>query len=104
MNADQYQENHSLVYNTDLNNVHRRDIDAAHYFVRHMDALVGPAYVAFLHFYFEDNANAQFHVADTRYSPITFRLAEALEGLVNDPGQIEEVLAHRGQYEEDPGR
>lgn len=104
MNADRYEENHHMVQAIDLNNVHRREIDAAQYIDNHLTKLVGPAYVAFLHFYFEDNANAQFHVADTRYSPITFRLAEALEGLVNDPGMIEEVLSHRGQYEEDPGR
>lgn len=104
MNADRYIENNETVRNIDLNNVHRHEVDAALYLGRHLSALIGPAYVAFLHFYHADNANAQFHVADTRYSPITFRLAEALEGMVNDPGEIEEVLSHRGQYEEDPGR
>jgi hypothetical protein len=69
-----------------------------------LDALVGPAYVAFLHFYHADSANACMHVADVRFSPLTFRLAEALEGQVHDSGEIEEVLAHRGRYAEDPGR
>jgi hypothetical protein len=99
-----YQENHDAVMGIDLNNVHRREVDAAQYFLAKADGLAGPAYVAFLHFYHMDTANACMHVADVRFSPLTFRLAEALEGMVNDSGEIEEVLAHRGRYAEDPGR
>lgn len=104
MTASQFQMQHAIVQGIDLNNVHRAEIDAAQDILKHLDALTGPAYVAFLHMYHMDTANACMHVADVRFSPITFRLAEALEGLVNDSGEIEEVLAHRGQYAEDPGR
>jgi hypothetical protein len=47
-----------------------------------------------------------------RYSPITFRLAQELDAQshtagewpAEDDGTIGRVLAHVGQYEEDPGR
>jgi hypothetical protein len=99
-----FRENHDAVMGIDLNNVHRHEVDAAQSMLKHLDALAGPAYVAFLHFYHMDTANACMHVADVRFSPLTFRLAEALQDVTLDSGEIEEVLAHRGRYEEDPGR
>jgi hypothetical protein len=102
--VNRFEENYHVVMDIDLNNVHRGEVDAAQWIARHFTSLIGPAYVAFLHMYHMDTANACMHVADTKFSPITFRLAEALEGLTNDSGEIEEVMAHRGQYAEDPGR
>jgi hypothetical protein len=84
--------------------VHRGEIDAAQANTQRLDILREPAYVAFLHFFHMDNANAQMHVSDTRYSPITFRLAEALQDLIETTGELDEVLTHRGRYAEDPGR
>jgi hypothetical protein len=62
---------------------------------------------AFEHFYHADKANATMHTAEVRFSPITFRLAEALSERLHDtewPQGLYEVMAARGQYEEDPGR
>lgn len=61
----------------------------------------------FEHFYGLDHSNAAVHCAPVRYSPITFRLAEALTGdAVNEPwsAHTEEVMSARGAYPEDPGR
>ena len=65
------------------------------------------AYEALRHFAHLDESNAAIHCAAVRYSPITFRLAEALSD--EDHGQDDyplagTVLAHRGAYEEDRGR
>lgn len=49
-----------------------------------------------------DEANAAIHCAPVRYSPITFRLAELLDAEIDSAA--EEVLRHRGKYEEDRGR
>ena len=61
---------------------------------------------AFDHFYHLDKANAAIHCAKVQFSPITFRLAEALAE--NDDGFrkafVVEVLSHKGLYEEDRGR
>lgn len=72
-------------------------------------------YEAFLHFYHQDHSNAAIHMSPVRYSPITFRLAEALSD--NSLGvyiqvvhegwserELQEVMAHLGKYEEDKGR
>lgn len=64
---------------------------------------------AFTYFYHSDKSNAAFHYADVRFSPITFRLAEELADRPNElriPMMVEldEVLAHKGLYEEDKGR
>jgi len=64
------------------------------------------------HFVHLDEANAAIHCASVRYSPITFRCAEALRdnfdvykgALVEDDGTISRVLSHIGLYEEDAGR
>lgn len=67
-------------------------------------------YSAFAHFKAMDEANAAVHVADVRYSPLTFRLAELLEDweldyLAEPAGEaVKTVLTHRGRYAEDPGR
>jgi hypothetical protein len=60
---------------------------------------------ALRHFYHADKANAAIHCAPVRFSPITFRLAEALDSAydIDDP-YIREVLSHKGQYQEDTGR
>ncbi len=62
------------------------------------------------HFAHMDEANAAMHTAQVRYSPITFRLAEALvrsfEPLDNGPKDeaVRRVFAHKGLYPEDTGR
>jgi hypothetical protein len=60
---------------------------------------------AFSHFYHADHANAAFHTAPVRFSPITFRLAEALAEYVDEYDEpLTEVLNDKGKYREDPGR
>lgn len=62
------------------------------------------------HFKATDEANAALHVADVKYSPITFRVAETLYEIQRTTGSkyvannVLTVLAHRGAYEEDEGR
>lgn len=68
-----------------------------------------PVLMAFEHFYHLDHANARIHLADVRFSPITFRLAELLseEADASDSdvtAELAEVLRHKGTYPEDPGR
>ena len=67
----------------------------------------------FMHFFHMDKANAAVHLADVRFSPITFRLQEVLypdpqPGGVRERGAVwdalYEVYAHNGSYEKDPGR
>lgn len=68
---------------------------------------------AFLHVYHQDHANAAMHCAATRYSPITFRLAEAIHATSYDEDlfaiggladAVGAVMRDRGAYEEDEGR
>jgi hypothetical protein len=59
---------------------------------------------AFLHFYHADYSNAEFHCAKVRFSPITFRLAEALVEADYVRDEVLLVNSHRGRYEEDEGR
>ena len=61
---------------------------------------------AFEHFVHLDRANAKIHCAPVRYSPLTFRLAEALTqaGLIDQAPYVAEVMKDRGAYEEDKGR
>ena len=72
-------------------------------------------YESFLHFYHIDHSNAVIHMAPVRYSPITFRLAEALADnthgiymvLVNEgwsERELHYVMADKGRYAEDKGR
>jgi hypothetical protein len=58
------------------------------------------------HFEALDQANARIHCAEVRYSPITFRLAEALaeRGLLDQESVVARVMRHSGKYELDPGR
>ena len=66
----------------------------------------------FRHFAHLDHSNAAIHSAPVRYSPITFRLAEALDELRFEAVPTDEVsrlllyevLTHRGAYAEDTGR
>ena len=69
---------------------------------------------AFRHVFHNDCMNAAMHCSQVRFSPITFRLAEALtsrynayggDGLPGDAmGLVRVVMGDRGLYEEDPGR
>jgi hypothetical protein len=61
---------------------------------------------ALRHFVHLDEANAAIHTAPVRYSPITFRLAEALraESFLANDDYVRRVMTHIGQYEEDKGR
>lgn len=59
------------------------------------------------HVYHEDLANTAMHTAPVRFSPITFRLAEAYRELVPDSVSITcvHVLGdNKGAYQEDRGR
>jgi hypothetical protein len=56
------------------------------------------------HFAHTDKANAAMHLASVRFSPITFRLAEALDEESFRNSSVDEVLSHRHAYTEDPGR
>jgi hypothetical protein len=67
----------------------------------------------FRYFVHMDESNAAIHCAPVRYSPITFRLAEALEdhearGLGCEPdadfAHLAQVVAASGAYAEDKGR
>lgn len=67
----------------------------------------------FLHFYGLDVSNAAIHTAPPRFSPITFRLQEALDGKDARGPMAEDVdlavawhhvRGHNGKYEEDKGR
>lgn len=62
------------------------------------------------HFVHLDHSNAAVHTAPVRYSPITFRLAEALMRSFEpgpdplDNAMVRAVFDHIGRYEEDTGR
>jgi len=60
----------------------------------------------FNHFYGLDISNAAIHCAAPRYSPITFRLQEALAGTKFAKNSIAYMVVadHNGTYPEDPGR
>jgi hypothetical protein len=68
--------------------------------------LAEAAFAALVYFVAMDRKNAAIHCSPVRYSPITFRLAEALAQV--DGWEVTEtvvdVLAHTGKYAEDPGR
>lgn len=59
---------------------------------------------ALRHFVALDNANAAIHCSPVRFSPITFRLAEALASLGHQSNDVDLVMEHAGTYEEDRGR
>lgn len=55
-------------------------------------------------FAYRDESNSAIHCGPVRYSPLTFRVAEALAES-DAPTQLAfDVLAHAGRYEEDRGR
>lgn len=74
----------------------------------------------FMHFYGLDVSNAAVHCAEVRFSPITFRLQEALNAawghvstleIINDVDPEDavslawhHVFQHNGEYAEDTGR
>jgi len=58
----------------------------------------------FLYFYHMDCANACVHTSNVKFSPITFRLAEALNACGLQVDKVAEVISHVGMYEEDKGR
>lgn len=64
--------------------------------------LIDAANWALQHFKSMDEANAAIHCAPVRYSPITFRLAEALGDQFSEEAAA--VLKHAGTYQEDRGR
>lgn len=55
-----------------------------------------------------DHSNAAIHCAEVRYSPITFRLAEAIQGMTEVDNvrysDVYTVLLDKDLYEEDKGR
>lgn len=62
---------------------------------------------AFEYFYHMDKANACVHCAPVKFSPITFRLLDALLmawGPSDITQEMAEVRSHNGQYELDEGR
>lgn len=77
--------------------------------------LIDLLYECFRHFYHLDHSNAAVHVAPVRYSPITFRLAEAIDQACRVSTthlvpsnqvypDVYSVILDLGSYEEDPGR
>lgn len=56
------------------------------------------------YFVHTDEANAAMHTADVRYSPITFRVAEALYAEGDRSEMTVKVMGARATYPEDPGR
>jgi hypothetical protein len=60
--------------------------------------------LALAHFVHMDKANAAIHCGEVRFSPMTFRLAEAVPHLAATNDDVAEVWQHRGAYEEDRGR
>jgi hypothetical protein len=63
---------------------------------------------SFEYFYHMDKANACIHCSPVRFSPLTFRLFDALmNGWSRDEditSAMAEVRSHAGAYELDPGR
>jgi hypothetical protein len=63
---------------------------------------------SFLYFYHMDKANACIHCSPVRFSPLTFRLCDAVmsDWPKDDdiPEAIAEVRSHRQTYELDTGR
>lgn len=61
---------------------------------------------AFHHHYHADKANAAIHTSEVRFSPLTFRLAEALLAECDhvECDHVEEVMRDVGKYAEDRGR
>jgi len=63
---------------------------------------------AFEQNYHADKMNAAVHCAPVKFSPLTFRLADALfEAWPDDDditGELHEVRSHKGRYALDPGR
>jgi hypothetical protein len=59
---------------------------------------------AFLHFYHLDHSNAPVHMAEVRYSPITFQLGRMLDNLGATGDELANVRRHDGAYEWDLGR
>jgi hypothetical protein len=66
--------------------------------------LASAALWALRHLATADQSNAAMHCAEVRFSPITFRLAEALHELGYESPDVLMVMSHKGKYEEDPGR
>lgn len=62
------------------------------------------AHWALEHFVLADKANACIHCAPVKFSPITFRIAEALHPLLKDSPIVREVMRHKGRYDLDEGR
>lgn len=80
-----------------------------------MYELARALYESLRHFYYLDHANAAMHMAQVRYSPITFRVAEALADnthgvyivMVNEgwsENELQAVMNDKGRYPEDRGR
>jgi hypothetical protein len=59
---------------------------------------------AFHHHYHSDKSNAAVHLSAVRFSPLTFRLADAVRESEWWCVHISEVLADKGKYSEDRGR
>jgi len=71
-----------------------------------LDPLVEALIWCLEHLAHSDQANAAMHCAPVRYSPITFRVAQALEhaGYREESDTLADVLDHVGHYELDAGR
>lgn len=67
-------------------------------------AVVSALGEALRHFAHLDESNAAIHCGTVRYSPITFRLANAMSDMGAADGLVAAVLGDVGAYEEDRGR
>lgn len=66
--------------------------------------LIDGAGMAFAFHYHRDKMNAATHMANPRFSPITFELADGLRACGVDTPEIREVRSHAGHYPQDRGR
>jgi hypothetical protein len=65
---------------------------------------LGAVCEALKYFAHMDQANAAIHVAEVRYSPLTFKLANTAKRMGCQIKEMFEVLDHEGSYALDPGR
>jgi hypothetical protein len=70
------------------------------------DDLLAAAILAFDYFFHKDSMNSKIHAGEVRFSPITFKLANALRqyGALFGNERIDAVIEHDGKYEQDKGR
>lgn len=69
-----------------------------------VETLTDAAGLAFAFHYHRDKMNAATHESNPKFSPITFRLCDAIYQAGRRTPELDEVRSHRGQYQPDGGR